>query len=120
MKSESEDSSHIPYLTPGMRRKVEEYVEAHLEMELSVVRLAQAAGMSCSHFTRAFRNVLKMTPHRYVMWRRLKRAQELIRSSDTSLADVALVTGFSDQSHLCRVFQLHTSETPSRFRRRCR
>ena len=117
---EPEQLLQIPSLTPGMRRKIEEYVEAHLETPLSVERLAGAAGMSCSHFTRAFRNVLKMTPHRYVMWRRLMRAQELIRSSEASLAEIALVTGFSDQSHLCRLFQLHLGETPSRFRRRSR
>jgi transcriptional regulator GlxA family with amidase domain len=120
LKPEPQALSHIPSLTPGMRRKIEEYVEAHLDAQLSVERLADAAGMSCSHFTRAFRNVLKMTPHRYVMWRRLMRAQELIRSSEASLAEIALLTGFSDQSHLCRLFQLHLGETPSRYRRRCR
>jgi AraC-like DNA-binding protein len=118
--NEYEELSQIPSLTPGMRRMIEEFVEAHLDMPLSVERLAQAAGMSSSHFTRAFRNVLHQTPHRYVMWRRLLRAQELIKTSEASLAEVALVTGFSDQSHLCRLFQLHIGETPSRFRRRCR
>ena len=117
---EPDAPAHMPSLTPGMRRRIEEYVEAHLDMPLSVERLAQAAGMSYSHFTRAFRNVLKMTPHRYVMWRRLLRAQDLIKTSDSSIAEIALVTGFSDQSHLCRLFQLNMGETPSRFRRLCR
>jgi AraC-like DNA-binding protein len=118
--NEHEESTQIPSLTPGMRRMIEEFVEAHLDMPISVERLAQAAGMSSSHFTRAFRNALHQTPHRYVMWRRLLRAQELIKTSEASLAEVALVTGFSDQSHLCRLFHLHMGETPARFRRRSR
>jgi AraC-like DNA-binding protein len=117
---EAATHSRLPSLTPGMRRKIEEFVEAHLDMPLSVERLAQTAGMSCSWFTRAFRDALKMTPHRYVMWRRLLRAQELIKNSDTSITEIALATGFSDQSHLCRLFQLNMGETPSRFRRLCR
>jgi transcriptional regulator GlxA family with amidase domain len=116
----SDPRPHLPSLTPGMRRRVEEFIEAHLDVPLSVGQIAQAAGMSCSHFARAFRNVLKMTPHRYVMWRRLIRAQELIKDSDTSLADIAVVTGFADQSHLCRLFHQYMGESPSRFRRQCR
>jgi AraC-like DNA-binding protein len=110
----------LPSLTAGMRRRVEEFIEANLDMPLSVEQIARTAGMSASYFTRAFNNVMKMTPHRYVMWRRVIRAHELIRNSDASLAEIALVAGFADQSHLCRLFQEHTGESPSRFRRRHR
>jgi AraC-like DNA-binding protein len=109
-----------PSLTRATRQKVEEFIEARLEIPLPVQVLARAAGMSCSHFTRAFTNAMKMPPHKYVMWRRLLRAQELIRSSDESLAEIALATGFSDQSHLSRYFHLNLGESPSRFRRRHR
>jgi len=117
---ESEQVPKAPSLTTGMRRRVEEFIENRLDMPLSVEEIAQAAGMSYSHFSRAFRNVLKMTPHRYLMWRRLVRAQELIKTSRASLAEIALVTGFSDQSHLCRLFHQHLGESPNRYRRRWR
>ena len=110
----------FPRLTPRVRQRVENFIEAHLEMPLSVEYLARLAGMSGSHFTRAFRNALDTTPHRYVMWRRLRRAQSLIKDSDESLADIALLAGFCDQSHLCRLFHTMLGESPSRFRRRCR
>jgi AraC-like DNA-binding protein len=115
---ESEQGPSVPSLTTGMRRRVEEFIENRLGMPLTVEDIAQAAGMSCSHFTRAFRNVLKMTPHRYVMWRRLLKAQELIKTSTASLAEIAVVSGFSDQSHLCRLFHQQLGESPSRYRRR--
>jgi AraC-like DNA-binding protein len=117
---ESEQAPMAPSLTTGMRRRVEDFIESRLDMPLTVEEIAQAAGMSCSHFTRAFRNVLRMTPHRYVMWRRLVKAQELIKTSRASLAEIALVTGFSDQSHLCRLFHQHLGESPNRYRRRWR
>jgi transcriptional regulator GlxA family with amidase domain len=116
----SEQPPKAPSLTTGMRRRVEDFIENRLDMALTVEEIAQAAGMSCSHFTRAFRNVLKMTPHRYVMWRRLVKAQELIKTSRATLAEIALVTGFSDQSHLCRLFHQHLGESPNRYRRRWR
>lgn len=109
-----------PALTRATRQKIEDFIEARLEMPLPVPVLARAAGMSCSHFTRAFTNAVRMPPHRYVMWRRLLRAQELIRDSNESLAEIALATGFSDQSHLSRYFHLNLGESPSRFRRRHR
>jgi AraC-like DNA-binding protein len=109
-----------PSLTRATREKMEEYIEAHLETPLPVESLAKVAGMSCSHFTRAFRNAVKMPPHKYVMWRRLLRAQDLIKNSNEGLADIALATGFADQSHLSRYFHLTLGESPSQFRRRHR
>src|SRR5262249_54137797 len=110
----------FPSLTAGKRRRVENFIEAHLDMPLSVDQIAQTVGMSCSYFSRAFSSVLKMTPHRYVMWRRLIRAQELIKNSDARFAEIAAVVGFSDQSHLCRLFRRHMGESPTRFRQRHR
>ena len=110
----------LPALTGWRRRKVEEFIEANLESPLPVERLAKEARISASHFSRAFRNAFRMTPHRYVMWRRLQRARELIENTDARLAEIALAAGFSDQSHLSRMFQLNMGESPREFRRHCR
>jgi AraC family transcriptional regulator len=69
--------------------------------------------MSDSHFTRAFRNVLKITPHRYVMWRRLLRAQDLIKSSDSSIAEIALVGGYNHCSILMPPFRHNAGIAPA-------
>ena len=76
--------------------------------------------ISTTHFSRAFHNVLDMTPHRYVMWRRVLRAKQLIRESQAGLADIARLTGFADQSHLGRFFHFFIGESPGRFRQRYR
>ncbi len=81
-------------LSSGARQKIEDYVESHLEHSVTVDSLARLVGLSTSHFSRAFRNSMKMTPHKYVMWRRLVHAQELITRSGARLADIAVSAGF--------------------------
>ena len=110
----------LPTLTSGMLRRIAGFIDTHIETPLRVERLAREAGMSRSYFSRAFRNALQMPPHRYVMWRRLQRAQDLITSSDVSLTEAALAVGFADQSHFCRLFRQNIGESPGRFRQRHR
>jgi len=100
--------------------KIEGYIEANLNEPLDVLHLARIIGMSRSHFSRTFRKSTQLTPHRYVMWRRLTRARELVEASDVRLSDIALETGFSDQSHLCRYFSQWIGISPSELRRQNR
>jgi transcriptional regulator GlxA family with amidase domain len=72
--------------------------------------------MSTSHFSRSFRNSLGLPPHGYVMHRRLLRAQEMLVQTDLAMAQIALTTGFSDQSHFCRRFHEFSGLSPRAFR----
>jgi AraC family transcriptional regulator len=99
-----------------MLRSIEEYIDLHLEKELSVEGLASHLGISTSHFARSFRCSVGLAPHAYMMRRRLLRAQELLASTDLPLIDIALATGFADQSHFCRRFHQMTGMPPRTFR----
>jgi AraC-like DNA-binding protein len=101
-------------------REIEEFIEAHLEKPLTVDDMASRVGLSASHFSRVFSATLKMPPHSYLMSRRLHKAQELLATSNMPLAQIALVTGFSDQSHLSRRFRDRVGRSPSSFRRQHR
>jgi AraC family transcriptional regulator len=101
-------------------REIEEFIEAHLDMQLTVIDMAARTGLSASHFSRAFSAKLKIPPHAYLMSRRLTRAQQLLASSNMPLAEIALATGFADQSHLCRRFRETVGVPPSIFRRQYR
>jgi AraC-like DNA-binding protein len=103
-------------LPPRILRRIEEYIDAHLDSPLNVDDLAASAGISISHFSRCFRISLGLTPHSYVMHRRLVRAQDLLTRTDMSLSDVALSTGFSDQSHFSRRFHEFMGLPPRSFR----
>jgi Helix-turn-helix domain len=77
-------------------RRIEEFIESHLDRPLNVDELAASEGISISHFSRCFRDSVGLTPHSYVMRRRLLRAQDLLLGTNMAISEVALSTGFSD------------------------
>lgn len=103
-------------LSLWMVRLVQEYIDGHLETALKLEDLAATTKLSVSHFIRAFQRSVGLTPHCYVMRCRLSRAQELLVKTDLPLADIALKTGFSDQSHFTNRFRKVTGLPPRAFR----
>jgi len=103
-------------LPPGAMRRVREYVETHLCESIDLAALAGIAGLSLYHFARAFKQSAGVTPHHYLVERRVSRAQEMLARTEMSLSEIALATGFSDQSHFARHFRQTLGTTPGQFR----
>jgi AraC family transcriptional regulator len=82
--------------------RLRDYVVAHLDEPIEVATLANIAGRSPFHFSRVFARSVGITPHRYVVHLRLRRAIEMVREGRSGLAEIAARTGFADQSHLSR------------------
>ncbi len=104
-------------LAPWQMRVVREHILAHLGGTLSVRDLALVARLSHRHFARAFKASFGVAPHAFVMGRRIERAKALILDSGLPLSEVALACGFSDQSHLTRLFSRVEGVTPAAWRR---
>jgi AraC family transcriptional regulator len=83
-------------------RRIRDYVLAHIDEPIEVAALARIARRSPFHFSRVFARSVGMTPHRYIVHLRLQAAIELVRSGRSGLAEIAMRTGFADQSHLSR------------------
>lgn len=81
---------------------------------LSIHDLALEADVSETQVIRAFTAEMGLAPHAYLVALRVERAKQFIRLG-RRLADVAGLSGFSDQSHLCRHFKRITSLTPGQF-----
>jgi AraC family transcriptional regulator len=113
-----ESTSHR--LTPQQLQKVIAYIQDHSSEDLTLDVLAQQAGFSPYHFARLFRQTTGETPHQRVLRERLQHAQRLLQSTSLPLAQVAVETGFADQSYLTRVFKQALRVTPSAYRRECR
>jgi AraC family transcriptional regulator len=97
-------------------RDVIEYIDEHLGAELSLDDLAAVAHLSPYHFARLFKNSTGLPPHQYVIARRVERAKELLRDRDRlPLAEIALETGFANQSHFARHFKRLVGVTPRLF-----
>ena len=110
---------HKGGLAMGQLRRVMEYIDANISDELSLTDLAKIAGLSSHHFGHAFKATTGRSPHRYVIEKRIHRARHLLLDEKTSIAEIALDAGFSNQSHLTINFRRLTGITPAQFRR-CR
>lgn len=83
-------------------RKVVDYIEAHLDQDLSLAELATVAGFSVSHFKPLFKNATGLSAHRFVMERRVECARMLLRRGGLGMTEIALAAGFAHSSHMAR------------------
>ena len=104
-------------LTRPQAKRVLEYIESNLARELTLRELSNIAGLSAYHFARMFKVAMGVTPHRYVLERRVERAKAMLRTSLTTLADISLSIGFCGQSHFTTAFHRVTGVTPAEFHR---
>jgi len=91
-----------------------QFMRAHSSDDISLDKLAEIAKCTSYHVIRLFRNEVGMSPHAYLIQLRLEKARQLI-SKGKSIADAALLAGFSDQSHLTRSFKKRYGLTPGRY-----
>jgi len=100
--------------------KAIDFMEAHLERSLDLATIAEAAGISPSHFARRFRAMVGKAPHQYLIQIRIDRAKRLLSESDKGIAEIAFACGFASQEHLTRLFKRTCGLTPAGFRKaRC-
>jgi AraC family transcriptional regulator len=97
-------------------RRVIDYINEHLQDELSLAELARTAKLSPHHFVTAFKAGTGISPHQYVIKRRLERARDLLRRKENTISEIAYAVGFSSQSHLTAHFRRMTGLTPWKFR----
>lgn len=104
-------------LSPTQLSELTEWIDAHLAEDLRVERLAELLHLSVTHFSRTFGASVGISPHEYVRELRLRRAHDLLLSSNEPVSEIAGLTGFADQSHLTRWFKQRFGESPGSFRR---
>ncbi|MGY8663803.1 AraC family transcriptional regulator [Bradyrhizobium sp. UFLA05-109] len=103
-------------LPPRVVRRLREHIDANIEHRISVEALARLANLSVCYFVRAFKQSMGLTPHDYLIRRRVERTKELLSETDLSLSEIALAAGFADQSHCARRFRQHVGMSPRDYR----
>lgn len=101
---------------PRIQRAVD-YIEAHFTEDISLHDLSREAGLSSGHLISLFSHFTGRTPHSYLIDRRIQRAIELLKSTETPISAIAIETGFSDQQHMTRMFSNRLRRTPASFRK---
>jgi AraC-like DNA-binding protein len=104
-------------LVPWKLRQIIEYLEGHLPLRVELADLATMAGLSQSHFSRAFKASTGLAPYRWQLDARIRRAQALLIDTDATLEQVAEATGFADAVHFGRTFKKLIGATPTVWRR---
>lgn len=100
--------------------QVQDYIEAHLQEPIRLDDLAVTTHLSRYHFCRLFKQSVGISPYRYILQQRIKKAQQLLRDPTLSLVEVALASGFANQSHFSRHFRQQVGVTPSYYRHQLR
>jgi AraC-like DNA-binding protein len=97
--------------------RVQVFIEEHLTERVRVSDLSAVARSSPSYFSCAFKRTFGVSPHAYVMKRRVSMAADLMMNSDAPLSEIAVSCGFADQAHFSRQFRRAMGRTPSAWRR---
>lgn len=100
-------------LSPRCWHLVRDFIEANLGSDISLHEIARVAALSPYHFARCFKATVGVSPHQYVIARRIELARRLLSHSAFSVSQVAAQCGFADQSHLTRHMKRLLGVTPA-------
>lgn len=104
-------------LAPWQERLVTDILLDDLTTDAGLAELADACGVSTRHFTRAFKASHGIPPHRWLLLQKVERAKHLLETTSGGVSEIAQRCGFSDQSHLTRVFHRLVGAPPAAWRR---
>jgi AraC-like DNA-binding protein len=96
--------------------RARDLADAHFAEPLGVDEMAAAAGLSRAHFSREFRRAFGVSPHAYLLTRRLERAAALLRNTDNSVAEVCLAVGLQGIGSFTTSFKRTFGKTPTEYR----
>jgi len=103
-------------LSASQVKRVKDYIVENLPNQIRLAELATLVDLSPSQFGRAFKVSTGKTPHKWHLDARIDRAMALLNDRRKGLVDIALETGFSEQSHFTRSFRSVTGMSPRAWR----
>lgn len=113
----------LPFQRPATREEAyrrlsmaRDFMEAHYRQNLSIPQLAQVACLSPHHFKRLFKQAYHLTPHQFLIQKRLETARQLMATQTLAIQEVCQQVGFDDASSFIRLFKKHYHQTPGKYR----
>jgi AraC family transcriptional regulator len=107
-------------LAAWQEKRIAAYIDEHLSDGIPLIELAQIAGLSPFHFSRAFKETFGVPPHRYHLIARIQHAKSLLARPGISVTEAGLKTGFRETSSFSAAFRKITHQSPSQYRRALR
>jgi AraC family transcriptional regulator len=107
-------------LAPWRLTRVTQYLLENLSERLELETQAAIAGLSKSHYCRAFKTCLGISPHQWLLNARIEKAKQYLLQNELPLAEIALAVGFTDQAHFTHTFSRLEGASPRSWQRaRC-
>lgn len=104
-------------LAEWQKKRLTDYIEAHLDQAISIAAMAEIVRLSPYHFARAFKRSFGVPPHRYHMMQRIEATKILLGKTSVPVTEIALRLGFSETSSFTAGFRRLTGVSPSEYRR---
>ena len=92
-----------------------DYLDANLASAITVADVAKVACLSLHHFKRTFHDLFGVSPHQFLVSRRLARAKQLLEDDSLTIREVCAAVGFDNTSSFIRLFKTHTGTTPGKY-----
>jgi len=108
---------HRGGLAPWQQKRAIEIIVENLDGGISLPEIAQQCGLSTRHFTRAFAQSMGMPPHQWLLQQRVEKSKQMMHQSSLPLTEIAVSSGFADQSHFTRAFSQSQGISPGAWRR---
>jgi AraC-like DNA-binding protein len=115
LNSKVQEQERLPFHAP-LIKKAKEYINDNFHKNLTLDEISQEIGISKYHFLRLFKEQTFVSPHTYLMLRKIEKAKQFLRPG-LSIVDTTYLCGFNDQSHLNRRFKAITGVTPGIYKK---
>ncbi|OSQ48336.1 helix-turn-helix domain-containing protein [Thalassospira alkalitolerans] len=106
-----------PRLPAFKLRRVQAYMETHLDEKFDLGKCAREAGSSTYHFSRLFKKSAGTSPSQYFIHQKMAKAQQLLLETNMSILEIALAVGYESPGHFSQVFKRETGLSPREYRR---
>ena len=110
----------IPHYQGGLAKykldRVISFINGNLERNFKIEDLANVVEMSPYHFARMFKQSSGLTPHQYLVQQRINKAKELLRHTETTIADIGYLVGYKNASHFAKIFRQQMKVSPTAYR----
>ena len=98
-------------------KKMLSYIHENYMEPIKLDDIAASASVSVGECCRCFKEMVRKSPNQYLVAYRISRAMELLGSSEKTVTEIAVETGFNDASHFIQYFKRQTGMTPKDYRK---
>jgi AraC-like DNA-binding protein/quercetin dioxygenase-like cupin family protein len=103
-----------------LMQRIINFVDEHLSAKINMEEVSRLAGMSYAYFSKFFKKTMGASFTDYVNLRRIRNAERLLVTSDSSVTEIAATVGIQNMAHFYELFKRHNSCTPKEYLRRLR